>query len=43
MTVAEWKEGWLAFDGDSGLLDIDGTVENLKQAEAVLAQAVKGH
>ena len=43
MTVAEWKEEWLAFDGDSRLLDIDGTVENLKQAGAVLTQAVKGH
>lgn len=43
MTVAEWKEEWLAFDEDSRLLDIDGTVENLKQGETVLTQAVKSH
>ena len=37
MTVAEWAEEWLAFD-ESGLLDIRGTVKNLKQAEAVLVR-----
>ena len=41
MTVAEWAGEWLAFDKDSGLLDIDGTIKNLKQAEAVLTQAVE--
>lgn len=45
MTVAQWgKEEkeigtWLAF-GDSGALDLDKTVANLKKAEAVLAKAI---
>lgn len=38
MTVALWKESWLAF-GDSGALDLDKTVANLKEVEAVLAKA----
>ena len=46
MTVAQWgKEEkeigtWLAF-GDSGALDLDKTVANLKKAEAVLAKAIE--
>lgn len=41
-TVAEWKGKWLAFDEDSGRLDINGTVRNLEQAEAMLTRAVEG-
>ena len=46
MTVAQWgkeeKESgtWLAF-GNSGALDLDRTVANLKKAEAVLAKALE--
>lgn len=39
MTIALWKEPWLAFDSD-GRLDIKATVANLKKAEAVLAKAI---
>ena len=39
MTIALWKKPWLAF-GDSGALDLDKTVANLKKAEAVLAKAI---
>jgi len=39
MTIALWKEPWLAF-GDSGTLDLNETVANLKKAEAVLAKAI---
>ncbi len=39
MTVAWWKDNWMAFDKDDNL-DISGTVENLKQAEAVLKTAI---
>ena len=39
MTVAWWKGDWLAF-GKGGKLDISGTVENLKRAEAVLKSAM---
>ena len=38
MTVAWWKDDWLDFDGN-GKLDISGTVENLKRAEAVVYRA----
>ncbi len=41
MAVAEWVGEWLAFEEDSGLLDIRETIENLKQAEAVLTQAME--
>ena len=40
MTVAWWND-WLAF-GKSGKLNVSGTVENLKRAEAVLKQALMG-
>ena len=39
MTVAWWKDDWMAF-GKDGKLDISGTVENLKQATAVLKTAI---
>ena len=39
MTVAWWKDDWLAF-GKDGKLDISGTVENLKRSEAVLKTAI---
>lgn len=39
MTVAWWKDEWMAFDKEDKL-DISGTVENLKQAEAVLKSAI---
>ena len=38
-TVAWWKEDWMAF-GKDDKLDMSGTVENLKQAEAVLKTAM---
>lgn len=38
MTIALWKNPWLAFD--YGRLDIKATVANLKKAEAVLAKAI---
>ena len=41
MTVAEWKGEWLGFSPRSGILDINRTVENLRQAEAVLSQAAR--
>ena len=40
MTVAWWKHDWMAFDRD-GKLDVPGTVENLKRAEAVLKRALE--
>ena len=39
MTVAWWQNDWMAF-GEGERLDIFGTIENLKQAEAVLRAAV---
>lgn len=39
ITVAWWREDWLAF-GEDGKLDISNTVENLKQAESVLKRAI---
>ena len=39
MTIALWKESWLAFDSEGGL-DKEATVANLKEAEAVLAKAI---
>lgn len=39
MTIALWKESWLAFDSD-GRLDKEATVVNLKKAETVLAKAI---
>ena len=39
MTVAWWREDWLAFGKDEKL-DIPNTVENLKQAESVLKRAL---
>lgn len=39
MTVACWKDEWLAFSMD-GKLDLSNTVENLKQAESVWKEAV---
>ena len=39
MTVAWWKDDWMAF-GKDDKLDMSGTVENLKQAEAVLKTAI---
>ena len=39
MTIALWKNPWLAF-GDSGTLDLNKTVANLKEVEAVLAKAI---
>ncbi len=38
MTVAWWKDDWMAF-GEDGKLDVNGTIENLKRAEAVLESA----
>ena len=38
MTVAWWKDDWMAFNKNDNL-DISGTVENLRQAEAVLKTA----
>ena len=40
MTVAWWKDDWMAF-GKEGKLDVPGTVKNLKRAEAVLKRAVE--
>ena len=42
MTVAWWKNDWMAFGkrGGPGKLDMSSTVENLKQAEAVLKTAM---
>ena len=39
MTVAWWKDAWMAF-GKNDKLDMPGTVENLKQAETVLKTAI---
>ena len=39
MTIALWKESWLAFS--DGALDLDKTVANLKKAEEVLAKAIE--
>ena len=39
MTVAWWKDDWMAF-GEDGKLDIHNTVENLEQATAVLKTAI---
>ena len=39
MTVAWWKDDWMAF-GKDDKLDMSGIVENLKQAEAVLKTAI---
>lgn len=39
MTVACWKDEWLAF-GKDGRLDTSNTVENLKQAESVWKDAI---
>ena len=39
MTVAHWASDWLAFQED-GLIDIDSTIQNLKEAEKVLNRAV---
>jgi len=39
MTVAWWRDDWMAF-GNDDKLDMSGTFENLKQAEAVLNIAV---
>ena len=41
MTVAWWKDDWMVF-GEDGKLDVPGTVENLKRAEAVLKRALEG-
>lgn len=38
MTIALWKESWLAFS--DGALDLDKTSANLKKAEEVLAKAI---
>ena len=38
MTVAWWKDDWMAFNKNDNL-DISGTVENLRQAEAMLKTA----
>ena len=38
MTVAWWKDDWMAF-GEDGKLDVTGTIENLQRAEAVLESA----
>ena len=40
MTIALWKNPWLAFDAN-GTLDLDKTVANLKKAEEVLAKAIE--
>lgn len=39
MTITLWKNPWLAFS--DGTLDLDKTVANLKEAEAVLAKAIE--
>lgn len=39
MTIALWKNPWLAFSG--GTLDMEKTVANLKEVEAVLAKAIE--
>lgn len=39
MTIALWKKPWLAFS--DGTLDLDKTVANLKEVEAVLAKAIE--
>ncbi len=39
MTVARWNEDWLAFDAN-GELDVEGTVENLGNAQNILTAAV---
>lgn len=40
MTVAVYEDGWLRFD-DKGVLDLDATVESLRQVEQVLAAAAR--
>ena len=40
MTVAWWKDHWMAF-GKDGKLDISGTIENLKRAESVVLDAAR--
>ena len=40
MTVAVWKGDWLAFNGD-GSLNLNGTVENLRQAEQIINAAAR--
>ncbi len=39
MTVAWWKDDWMAFKPDNKL-DLPGTVKNLEQAEAVMKKAI---
>ena len=39
MTIALWKKPWLAFSAN-GALDLEKTVVNLKEVEAVLAKAI---
>ena len=41
MTIAVWKGEWLVFNTDD-LLDIDGSVANLRRAEQIV-QAVAAH
>ena len=41
MTVAIHEGGWLRYD-DDGVLNLDDTVESLRQAEQVLLAAAKG-
>lgn len=41
MTVAEWTGEWLGFGSRSRRLDIERTVENLRQAEDVLIRAAR--
>ena len=38
MTVAWWKDDWMAF-GKDGKLDVPNTVQNLKRAESVVLEA----
>ena len=40
MTVAWWQPGWMVF-GKDGKLDMSGTIEYLKQVEAVLRTAMR--
>lgn len=40
MTVAVWADEWLSF-GKNGKIDPKRTVENLREAEGVLQEAVK--
>lgn len=41
MTVARWKGEWLAFK--DGKIDLDGTVENLEEAERIVRRAAREH